>query len=195
MSSLIPMVLEVTSKGERAMDIYSRLLRERVILLEGEVTDTMANAIVAQLLYLESENPTLDVSLYINSPGGSVLAGLAIADSMKFIKCDVSTICMGQASSMGAYLLGHGAKGKRRSLPGARIMIHQVSSGTRGTFIDQEIQLNETKFLNEYLTRNIAEVTGKTYEQVLHDCSRDFFMSAAEAVEYGLIDEVVTSRP
>lgn len=195
MSSLIPMVLEVTSKGERAMDIYSRLLRERVILLEGEVSDTMANAIVAQLLYLESENPTLDVSLYINSPGGSVLAGLAIADSMKFIKCDVSTICMGQASSMGAYLLGHGAKGKRRSLPGARIMIHQVSSGTRGTFIDQEIQLNETKFLNEYLTRNIAEVTGKTYEQVLHDCSRDFFMSAAEAVEYGLIDEVVTSRP
>jgi ATP-dependent Clp protease protease subunit len=188
------MVLERGPGGERALDLYSKMLMERVVFLNGTVDEHMANLIVAQLLYLESADQSRDISMYINSPGGSCNAGIAIADTMRFIKCDVSTVCMGQAASMGAYLLAQGTKGKRKSLPGARIMIHQVSSGTRGTFIDQEIQLHETKLLNTYLTQGIADATGKPYDSVLLDCSRDKFMSATEALAYGLIDEVIDRR-
>jgi ATP-dependent Clp protease protease subunit len=194
MGSLVPMVVEQTSKGERSYDIYSRLLRDRVIMLDTDVNETSASLIVAQLLFLESEDPDSDVHFYINSPGGSVIAGLSILDTMRFIKCDVSTIVMGQAASMGSLLASSGAKGKRLMLPSARHMIHQVSSGTRGTAIDMKIALEETLKLNEYLTRIYVENTGKTYEQLEQDMSRDKFMSAQESVEYGLVDRVITSR-
>jgi len=191
--SLIPMVIEQTSKGERSYDIYSRLLKDRVILLEGEVHDQMANLIVAQLLFLESEDDR-DISMYINSPGGSVTAGLAILDTMKFIKPDVQTIVMGHACSMGSLLASSGTKGKRIILPRARHMIHQVSSGTRGTAIDMKIALEETLRLNKTLTEIYVENTGKSYEQLEKDMSRDFYMDAEESVAYGLADKILTSR-
>lgn len=194
MPSLIPMVVEQTSKGERSYDIYSRLLRDRVIMLDTDVNETSASLIVAQLLFLESEDPDSDINFYINSPGGSVIAGLSILDTMRFIKCDVSTIVMGQAASMGSLLASSGTPGKRYMLPSARHMIHQVSSGTRGTAIDMKIALEETLKLNEYLTRIYVENTGKTYEQLEQDMSRDKFMSAQESIDYGLADRIITRR-
>jgi ATP-dependent Clp protease protease subunit len=194
--SLVPIVLEQTSRGERSYDIYSRLLRDRLILLEGEVHDQMANLIVAQLLFLESENPDKDIHLYINSPGGSVSAGLAIYDTMQFIKPDVSTIVMGQACSMGSLLAQAGAKGKRYILPNARHMIHQPSGGARGQATDMEIQVAEIRKLKEiltgiYVTHNSA---GKTYDQLSADMERDKYMSAEEALNYGLIDKIINKR-
>jgi ATP-dependent Clp protease protease subunit len=191
---LVPMVVEQSGRGERAYDIYSRLLKERVIFLVGPVNDQMANLIVAQLLFLESENPDKDISLYINSPGGSVSAGLAIFDTMNFIKPDVSTLCTGMAASMGAFLLAAGANGKRFSLPNSRIMIHQPSGGSQGQASDIEIQAKEILYLRERLNRILAERTGKTMEQIHKDTDRDRFMSGDEAAEYGLIDKVLTSR-
>ena len=195
--ALVPMVLEQTSKGERSYDIYSRLLRERIILLEGEVHDQMANLIVAQLLYLESEDPAKDISLFINSPGGVVTAGMAMYDTMQFIKCDVSTIVMGQARSMGCLLAQAGAPGKRYMLPNARHMIHQPSGGARGQATDMEIQVREIlemkkNLTNIYVKHNSA---GKTYDDLARDMERDYFMSAQQALEYGLVDKVITKRP
>jgi ATP-dependent Clp protease protease subunit len=191
---LVPMVVEQSGRGERAYDIYSRLLKERVIFMVGPVNDQMANLIVAQLLFLESENPDKDISLYINSPGGSVSAGLAIFDTMNFIKPDVSTLCTGLAASMGAFLLAAGAKGKRFSLPNSRIMIHQPSGGSQGQASDIEIQAKEILYLRERLNRILAERTGQTMEQIHKDTDRDRFMSGDEAAEYGLIDKVLTNR-
>ena len=192
--ALVPIVVETTSRGERSYDIYSRLMRDRVILLEGEVHDQMANLIVAQLLFLESEDSNKDISMYINSPGGSVTAGLAILDTMNFISCDVSTIVMGQAASMGSLLASSGTKGKRSILPNARHMIHQVSSGTRGTAIDMKIALEETLKLNNILTNIYVKNTGQSFEKLEKDMSRDCFMSSDEAVTYGLADKVITKR-
>ena len=191
---LVPMVIEQTSRGERSFDIYSRLLKERVIFIVGAIEDHMANLIVAQLLFLESENPDKDVHLYINSPGGSVTAGLSIYDTMRFIKPDVSTMCIGQAASMGAFLLSGGAKGKRYILPNARTMIHQPSGGARGQATDIEIQAKEIRFLRERLNSLLADHTGQTMEVIERDTERDRFMSAEQRVEYGLVDEVITSR-
>ncbi|TFW29838.1 ATP-dependent Clp endopeptidase proteolytic subunit ClpP [Massilia arenosa] len=191
---LVPMVIEQSGRGERAYDIYSRLLKERVIFCVGPVNDQMANLIVAQLLFLESENPDKDISLYINSPGGSVSAGLAIFDTMNFIKPDVSTLCTGLAASMGAFLLAAGAKGKRFSLPESRIMIHQPSGGSQGQASDIEIQAKEILYLRERLNRILAERTGQSMEQIHKDTDRDRFMSADESVEYGLIDKVLKNR-
>ena len=193
MSSLVPMVIEQSSKGERAMDIYSRLLRDRIVMLHDEVNDHTSSIIVAQLLFLESEGDK-DIHFYINSPGGSVISGLSILDTMKFIRCDVSTIVMGQAASMGSLLASAGTKGKRYMLPSARHMIHQVSSGTRGTAIDMKIALEETLKLNEYLTNIYVENTGKTFKQLELDMSRDKFMSAKESVKYGLADKIIYNR-
>ena len=195
--TLVPMVLEQTAKGERSYDIYSRLLRERIILLEGEVHDQMANLIVAQLLYLESEDPNKDISLFINSPGGVVTAGMAMYDTMQFIKCDVSTIVMGQACSMGSLLAQAGAPGKRYMLPNARHMIHQPSGGARGQATDMEIQVREIlemkkNLTNIYVKHNSA---GKSYEDLAKDMERDYFMNAQQALEYGLVDKVITKRP
>jgi ATP-dependent Clp protease, protease subunit len=194
--ALVPMVLEQTSKGERSYDIYSRLLRDRVILLEGEVHDQMANLIVAQLLFLESENPDKDISMYINSPGGSVTAGMAIYDTMQFIKPDINTIVMGQACSMGSLLAQSGAKGKRMILPNARHMIHQPSGGARGMQSDIEISYKEITYLKKRLTEIYVKhnSTGKTFEQLTEDMDRDKFMSAEESVNYGLADKVITTR-
>ena len=194
MLGMVPMVVEQSGRGERAYDIYSRLLKERVIFLVGEVNDQSANLIVAQMLFLESENPDKDISLYINSPGGSVSAGLAIYDTMQFIKPDVSTLCTGMAASMGAFLLSSGAKGKRFSLPNSRVMIHQPLGGARGQATDIEIQAREILYLRERLNSIMAENTGQTTEQIAKDTERDNFMSAAQATEYGLIDKVLTSR-
>ena len=191
---LVPMVVEQSGRGERAYDIYSRLLKERVIFLVGPVNDQMANLIVAQMLFLESENPDKDISLYINSPGGSVSAGLAIFDTMNFIKPDVSTLCTGMAASMGAFLLAAGAKGKRFSLPNSRVMIHQPSGGSQGMASDIEIQAKEILYLRERLARIMAENTGQSVEQIHRDTDRDRFMSAEESVDYGLIDKVLTTR-
>jgi ATP-dependent Clp protease protease subunit len=191
---LVPMVIEQSGRGERAYDIYSRLLKERVIFMVGPVNDQMANLIVAQMLFLESENPDKDISLYINSPGGSVSAGLAIFDTMNFIKPDVSTLCTGLAASMGAFLLAAGAKGKRFSLPNSRVMIHQPSGGSQGMASDIEIQAKEILYLRERLARIMAENTGQSVEQIHKDTDRDRFMSAEESVEYGLIDRVLTTR-
>jgi ATP-dependent Clp protease protease subunit len=191
---LVPMVVEQSGRGERSYDIYSRLLKERVIFMVGPVNDQMANLIVAQLLFLESENPDKDISLYINSPGGSVSAGLAIFDTMNFIKPDVSTLCTGMAASMGAFLLAAGAKGKRFSLPNSRIMIHQPSGGSQGMASDIEIQAKEILYLRERLARIMADNTGKTVEQIHKDTDRDRFMSGDEAADYGLIDKVLTTR-
>jgi len=194
MLGLVPMVIEQSGRGERSYDIYSRLLKERVIFMVGPVNDQMANLIVAQLLFLESENPDKDISLYINSPGGSVSAGLAIFDTMQFIKPDVSTLCTGMAASMGAFLLAAGAKGKRFSLPNSRIMIHQPSGGSQGMASDIEIQAKEILYLRHRLNSIMAERTGQTIDQIAKDTDRDRFMSAEEASEYGLIDKVLTSR-
>ena len=194
--SLVPIVLEQTSRGERSYDIYSRLLRDRVILLEGEVHDQMANLIVAQLLYLESEDDSKDIYLYINSPGGSVTAGMAIYDTMQFIKPDVTTIVMGQACSMGSLLAQAGAKGKRKMLPHARHMIHQPSGGARGQATDMEIQVKEILAMKKSLTQIYVDhnSVGKTFDELAKDMERDYFMSAQEALAYGLVDEVITNR-
>jgi ATP-dependent Clp protease protease subunit len=191
---LVPMVIEQTSRGERSFDIYSRLLKERVIFIVGAIEDHMANLIVAQLLFLESENPDKDVHLYINSPGGSVTAGLSIYDTMQFIKPDVSTMCIGQAASMGAFLLSGGAKSKRFILPNARTMIHQPSGGAQGQATDIEIQAKEILFLRERLNSLMADHTGQTIDVIERDTERDRFMSAEQSVEYGLVDEVISSR-
>ena len=191
---LVPMVVEQTSRGERSYDIYSRLLKERVIFAVGPVEDYMANLIVAQLLFLESENPDKDIHLYINSPGGSVTAGLSIYDTMQFIKPDVSTMCIGQAASMGAFLLSGGAKGKRFCLPNARTMIHQPSGGAQGQATDIDIQAKEILIIRERLNRLMAEHTGQSLEVIERDTERDRFMDAEQSKEYGLIDEVVDSR-
>jgi ATP-dependent Clp protease protease subunit len=194
MLGMVPMVIEQSGRGERAYDIYSRLLKERVIFLVGPVNDHAANLIVAQLLFLESENPDKDISLYINSPGGSVSAGMAIFDTMQFIKPDVSTLCTGLAASMGAFLLAAGAKGKRFSLPNSRIMIHQPLGGAQGQAADIEIQAREILYLRDRLNHILAEKTGRSVEQISKDTDRDNFMSAAEAADYGMIDKVLTNR-
>jgi len=191
---LVPMVIEQTSRGERSFDIYSRLLKERVIFIVGPIEDQMANLVVAQLLFLESENPDKDIHLYINSPGGSVTAGLSIYDTMQFIKPEVSTMCVGQAASMGAFLLSGGAKGKRLILPNARTMIHQPSGGAQGQASDIEIQAKEILFLRERLNRMLSEHTGQSMEVIERDTERDRFMSAEQSVEYGLVDQVIASR-
>ena len=191
---MVPMVIEQSGRGERAYDIYSRLLRERVIFLVGPVTDQSANLVVAQLLFLESENPDKDISFYINSPGGSVSAGMSIYDTMQFVKPDVSTLCMGMAASMGAFLLAAGAKNKRYALPNSRVMIHQPSGGAQGQATDIEIQAREILKLRESLNRMLAERTGQPLEKIRLDSERDFFMSADEAREYGLIDQVLARR-
>jgi ATP-dependent Clp protease protease subunit len=194
MLGLVPMVIEQSGRGERSYDIYSRLLKERVVFMVGPVNDQTANLVVAQLLFLESENPDKDISLYINSPGGSVSAGLAIYDTMQFIKPDVSTLCTGMAASMGAFLLAAGAKGKRYSLPNSRIMIHQPLGGAQGQASDIEIQAREILYLRERLNRLLSDHTGKPVDQIGKDTDRDNFMSAEAAVEYGLIDKVMAHR-
>ena len=192
--SLVPYVVEQTSRGERSYDIFSRLLNDRIILLSEEVNDTTASLIVAQLLFLEAEDPEKDIQLYINSPGGSVTAGLAIYDTMQYVKPDVSTICVGMAASMGAFLLSSGAKGKRIALPNAEIMIHQPSGGSRGQATDIQIQAQHIQKTKEKLNRILAENSGQPLEKVERDCERDHFMSAEEAKDYGLIDRVIHSR-
>ncbi len=192
--NLVPMVIEQTPRGERSYDIYSRLLKERVIFIVGQVEDHMANLVVAQLLFLESENPDKDISLYINSPGGSVTAGLAIYDTMQFIKPDISTLCIGQAASMGAVLLAAGTKGKRYSLPHSRVMIHQPLGGYQGQAMDIEIHAKEILKIREQLNKLLAKHTGQSIEAIDKDTERDNFMGADTAVEYGLIDEVLKAR-
>ena len=194
-SALVPMVVEQTPKGERSYDIYSRLLKERVIFLCGQVEDHMANLIIAQLLFLESESPDKDIYLYINSPGGSVTAGMAIYDTMKFIKPNISTVCIGQAASMGAFLLSGGEKGKRYCLPNARVMIHQPLGGFQGQASDFEIHAKEILSIKEKMNRLMAQHTGQEYDNVAKDTDRDNFLSATDAVEYGLVDQVLSSRP
>ena len=192
--SLVPMVVEQTNRGERSYDIFSRLLNDRIVMLCEEVTDASASLVVAQLLYLEGQDPDKDIQLYINSPGGSVTAGMAIYDTMQYIKCDVSTICIGMAASMGAFLLSSGAKGKRFALPNAEIMIHQPSAGTQGQITDMAIHLKRLEVIKKRMNRILADNTGKTVEVVTADCERDNFMSAEEAAEYGLIDKVIEHR-
>ncbi len=192
--NLVPMVVEQTARGERAYDIYSRLLKERLVFIVGPVEDQMANLIVAQLLYLESENPDKDIQLYINSPGGSVTSGLSVYDTMQFVNCDVSTICMGQAASMGALLLGGGTNGKRYALPHSRIMVHQPSAGFQGQATDIDIHAKETMELKRRLNEIMARHTGQTVETIEKDLERDHFMSGEQAVQYGLIDTVLEQR-
>jgi ATP-dependent Clp protease protease subunit len=192
---LVPMVVEQTARGERSYDIFSRLLKERVIFIVGAIEDHMANLVVAQLLFLESENPDKDIHLYINSPGGSVTAGLSIYDTMQFIKPDVSTMCVGQAASMGAFLLAGGASGKRFALPNSRIMIHQPSGGAHGQASDIDIHAREILIIRERLNKLLAEHTGQTIEAVARDTERDNFMNPERAKEYGIIDEVLGRRP
>lgn len=193
--NLVPMVVEQTSRGERAYDIYSRLLKERIIFLVGPIDDHVANVVVAQMLFLEAENPEKDISLYINSPGGVVTAGLAIYDTMQFIKPDVSTMCIGQAASAGSMLLMAGAKGKRYALPNSRVMIHQPSGGTQGQATDIEIHAREILYLRQRLNQLYADHTGQPLEQIERDMERDRFLSAEAAKEYGMIDEVLQRRP
>ncbi|MCR5303005.1 MAG: ATP-dependent Clp endopeptidase proteolytic subunit ClpP [Lachnospiraceae bacterium] len=192
--ALIPYVIEQTSKGERSYDIYSRLLEDRIIFLGQEVDDALASTVVAQLLFLEAQDPDKDIHLYINSPGGSVTAGMAIYDTMQFVKCDVSTICIGMAASMGAFLLAGGAKGKRMALPNAEIMIHQPSGGSSGQATEMEIAAKHIIATKKKLNRILSENTGKPYEEVAEDTERDNWKTAEEAKEYGLIDTVVTTR-
>ncbi len=192
--TLVPYVLEQTSRGERSYDIFSRLLNDRIIMLNGQVDDSSASVIIAQLLYLEGQDPDKDISFYINSPGGSVSAGLAIYDTMQYIKCDVSTICMGMAASMGAFLLSSGAKGKRYALPNSEIMIHQPLGGAQGQATDIIIHANHIKRTRSNLNKILSENTGKPIEVIEQDTERDNFMTAAEAAEYGLIDKVITKR-
>lgn len=191
---LVPMVIEQSGRGERAYDIYSRLLRERVVFMVGPVNDQSANLVIAQLLFLESENPDKDISLYINSPGGSVSAGLAIYDTMQFVKPDVSTLCVGMAASMGAFLLAAGAKGKRFSLPNSRVMIHQPLGGVQGQASDIEIHAREILSLRDKLNKILSERTGQSLETIARDTDRDNFMSAEDALQYGIVDKVLTHR-
>ena len=192
--SLVPYVIEQTSRGERSYDIYSRLLKERIIFLGEEVNEVTASLVVAQMLFLESEDPGKDINLYINSPGGSVTAGMAIYDTMNYVKCDVSTICMGLAASMGAFLLSSGAKGKRLALPNAEIMIHQPSAGTQGQITDMAIHLKRLETIKKRMNRILAENTGRSIEEVTDACERDNFMSAEEAKEFGLIDKILVNK-
>ena len=192
--SFVPYVVEQTNRGERSYDIFSRLLNDRIIMLSEEVNDTTASLIVAQLLYLEAQDPDKDIQFYINSPGGSVTAGMAIYDTMQYIKCDVSTICIGLAASMGAFLLSAGTKGKRYALPNAEIMIHQPSAGTQGQITDMAIHLKRLEIVKERMNRILSENTGKSIETVTADCERDNFRTAQEAMEYGLIDQVIERR-
>ena len=192
--SLVPYVVEQTSRGERSYDIFSRLLNDRIIMLSEEVNDTTASLVVAQLLYLEAQDPDKDIQFYINSPGGSVTAGMAIYDTMQYVKCDVSTICIGMAASMGAFLLSSGAKGKRLALPPAEIMIHQPSAGTQGQITDMAIHLRRLETIKKRMNSILAANTGKPVEDVTADTERDNFMTAQEALEYGLIDKVIVSR-
>ena len=194
MNMLVPMVIEQTARGERAFDIYSRLLKERIIFMTGPVNDGVSSLICAQLLFLESENPKKDISFYINSPGGVVTSGLAIYDTMQYIRPDVATVCIGQASSMGSLLLAAGAKGKRFSLPNSRIMVHQPSGGAQGQATDIEIHAREILKTREQLNRILAERTGQPLEKIQADTERDYYMSAAEAKEYGLVDQVIDKR-
>ena len=189
--SLVPYVVEQTSRGERSYDIFSRLLNDRIIFLSEEVNDTTASLIVAQLLYLEAQDPDKDIQFYINSPGGSVTAGMAIYDTMQYIKCDVATICVGMAASMGAFLLSAGTKGKRLALPNAEIMIHQPSAGTQGQITDMAIHLKRLETIKERMNRILAENTGKSIDEVTAACERDNFMSASEAMDFGIIDRVI----
>ena len=191
---LVPMVVEQTARGERAYDIYSRLLKDRIVFMVGPVEDMVANLVVAQLLFLESENPDKDIHLYINSPGGSVTAGMSIYDTMQFVRCDVSTMCIGQAASMGSFLLAAGAAGKRYALPNSRMMIHQPSGGSSGVAADIEIQAKEILLMRENLNQVLATHTGKSVERIAQDTDRDFWMSPAQAQEYGLIDQVKQPR-
>jgi ATP-dependent Clp protease, protease subunit len=191
---LVPMVVEQTARGERAFDIYSRLLKERVVFIVGGIDDHMANLVVAQLLFLESENPDKDIHVYINSPGGVVTAGFSIYDTMKFIKPDVATMCIGQAASMGSFLLSAGAKGKRYALPNARIMIHQPHGGASGQATDIEIQAREILYLRERLNKLMSQHTGQSVEKIARDVERDFFLSAEQAKDYGLIDQILERR-
>ena len=192
--SLVPYVVEQTSRGERSYDIFSRLLNDRIVFLGEEVNATTASLVVAQLLYLEAQDPDKDIQFYINSPGGSVTDGMAIYDTMQYIKCDVSTICVGMAASMGAFLLAAGTKGKRLALPNAEIMIHQPSAGTQGQITDMSIHLKRLETVKKRMNQILADNTGKSVEQVTADCERDNFMTAEEAKEYGLIDRVIYSR-
>ena len=192
--SLVPYVVEQTNRGERSYDIFSRLLNDRIIMLSEEVNDTTASLIVAQLLYLEAQDPDKEIQLYINSPGGSVTDGMAIYDTMQYIKCDVSTICIGMAASMGAFLLSSGAKGKRLALPNAEIMIHQPSAGTKGQITDMAIHLKRLEIIKKRMNQILSENTGKPIEVVTADCERDNFMTAQEALEYGLVDKVLDKR-
>ena len=192
--SLVPYVVEQTNRGERSYDIFSRLLNDRIIFLGEEINDTTASLVVAQLLYLEAQDPDKDIQMYINSPGGSVTAGMAIYDTMQYVKCDVSTICVGMAASMGAFLLSSGAKGKRLALPNAEIMIHQPSAGTQGQVTDMAIHLRRLEVIKRRLNHILADNTGRSVETVTADCERDNFMTAEEAKEYGLIDKVIYSR-
>lgn len=189
--ALVPMVVEQTNRGERSYDIYSRLLKDRIIMLTDEVNETTASLVVAQMLFLESEDPTKDIFLYINSPGGSVVDGLAIYDTMQYIKCDVSTICIGRAASMGAFLLAGGAKGKRFALPNSEVMIHQPLGGAKGQATDIQITAEHILKTKERLTKLLAQNCGREYEEVLRDCERDNYKSAEEALEYGLIDKII----
>ncbi len=193
-NNLVPMVVEQTSRGERAFDIFSRLLKDRIIFIVGGIDDYVANLVVAQLLFLESEDPKKDIFMYINSPGGVITSGLSILDTMNYLKCDVSTVCFGQAASMGAVLLSCGAKGKRFALPNSRVMIHQPLGGARGQATDIEIQAKEILTLKEKLNKILAEKTDQSLKKIASDTERDYFMNAEEAVRYGLVDEVLTQR-
>lgn len=193
-ASLVPYVVEDTGRGERAMDIFSRLLKDRIVLIGQEITDQLANVVIAQLLFLMTEDPKKDIQIFINSPGGYITAGLAIYDTIRFLGCDVNTYCIGQAASMGALLLAAGTKGKRRSLPHGRVMIHQPSGGIMGTSADIKLQADEILRLKEYLAEILSECTGQSVKKVLDDTDRDYFMSPQEAIEYGLIDEIVTTK-
>ena len=193
-NNLVPMVVEQTSRGERAFDIFSRLLKDRIIFIVGGLDDYVANLVVAQLLFLESEDPKKDIFMYINSPGGVITSGLSILDTMNYLKCDVSTVCFGQAASMGAVLLSCGAKGKRFALPNSRVMIHQPLGGARGQATDIEIQAKEILTLKEKLNKILAEKTNQSLKKIASDTERDYFMNAEEAVKYGLVDEVLTER-
>lgn len=192
--TLVPYVIEQTSKGERSYDIYSRLLKDRIIFISGEVEDTMANLAVAQMIFLEAEDPDKDIFLYINSPGGSVTAGMAIYDTMQYIKCDVSTICIGMAASMGAFLLAAGTKGKRKALPNSEVMIHQPSGGTRGQATDIQIHAEHIIAIKKKMNKILAERTGQSIKRIAADTERDNFLSAEQALEYGLIDEIIQPK-
>ncbi len=194
MNTLVPTVVERSGNGERAYDLYSRLLRDRIIFVDGEIRDETADLVVAQLLYLESENPEKDINMYINSPGGSVTAGLAIYDTMQYVKCDVQTICMGQAASMGAILLAGGTIGKRHALPSSRVMIHQPWGGAQGQESDIAIQAKEIVRLKKLSIKYFSQQTGKSEEEVAHDMERDFYMSAEEAMAYGIVDDIMEAR-